>query len=207
MCSLRTIKVMICMMVFMCIEGRPVSNAGLLQLKKDWLYGQENENLRFNCLKTARKILGPTAELLKYGDLNKNGAVEALAAVRLRGRNTSIDGTLISRALILRHEGSSWAVVLDISNHVTNSQGFVGIEFIDDSPFYGYALSVADARNNGTKAFTIYLVYLNKVRESEGAPMEISWNVKVGRYQEYAYGDDPPRFKPELKNPPRRKQK
>ena len=36
----------------------------------------------------------------------------------------------------------------------------------------------------------------------EGAPIEIAWNSKVGRYQEYAANEDPVGFKPELKNPP-----
>jgi hypothetical protein len=157
-----------------------------------------------DCLKAAVRLLGSKAEILHYGDVSKNGKIEAVAIARLAPDATVRKDILVSRAMILRREGSEWSVVLDATEQIKNEQGYIGLDYIDESSgFYGYRLSLDDRRGDDQPAFTIYLTDLGPDKEPQGAATEINWNPNVGRYQEFSYGDYPAVFKPEVKNPPR----
>ncbi|MEW5980348.1 MAG: hypothetical protein AB1898_31560 [Acidobacteriota bacterium] len=155
-------------------------------------------------MKAARRLLGPKAEILRYGDISKNGKIEALAIAKLTADPGSGKDILISRAIILRREGSEWNVVLDAAEQIKNKEGYIGLDYIDESSgFYGYRLTLNDRRGDEQPAFTIYLTDLGPDGEPQGTAIEINWNPDVGRYQEFSYGDYPAVFKPELKNPRR----
>ncbi len=96
--------------------------------------------------------------------------------------------------------------MLRFEDNIRNPQGFIGIDFIDSDYRFGFALKFADERSDGTSGFTMYLTYLNQKRRPEGLPVEVSWNRKVSRFQEYAPNElDPPDFKAEIAHPPVRK--
>jgi hypothetical protein len=113
------------------------------------------------------------------------------------------EGLAVSQLAILRHEPSGWRVVLTASKEVQNEAGYVGIDYIDDSsPNFGYRVLFPDQRDDGKKVFSISLSYMRKDGNTDGIPLEISWDSAVGRYREFGVNSDPPGFKPEIKNPP-----
>jgi hypothetical protein len=156
-----------------------------------------------DCTEAARQVLGPQSEILKYGDLNSPGVPEAIAVVKLGRSASAVAGTAVSQAVILRWEASTWKPVLKVGRQVTNDAGYIGIDYIDDSyDFHGYRLIVENRRPDGKPGVAIELSYLNGSGETEGIPMAVSWNEKTGRYQEYTSNEDPPGFRPEIRNPP-----
>jgi len=108
--------------------------------------------------------------------------------------------------VVLRLQGREWHTLLSIDTQLRNDDGYIGIDFIDPAYKNGLALSIEDARSDGTKGFTLLLNWLDDSLQTEGTAVEIAWNPKVHRFQEYAPNElDPPDFKPEVPNPPVRK--
>jgi len=154
------------------------------------------------CLDAIKMALGPGASVLRYGALNTTSAPEVIAAVKLKSFPAHADCTPVSRMVILRLEKSGWKTILDASKQIKNSEGYVGIDYIDDSSSSpGYCLQMSDHRSDSAHVFTIFMSYLNKAGDIEGSSIEISWNSKLDRYQEFA---DVEGFLPEVKNPPHR---
>jgi hypothetical protein len=155
-------------------------------------------------LDAAKKVLGDHAEILKCGALNNPQVQEVVAALSMEhSQGTRATGLAVSQLVILRHEASGWKTALTVSKQIQNGSGFVGIDYIDDSaPFYGYRVLLSDQRDDGKKAFTLSFSYLGKDGNSEGIPLEISWDDAIGRYREFNVNSDPPGFKPEIKRPP-----
>jgi hypothetical protein len=152
------------------------------------------------CLDAARRLLGLQAEIIRYGRLNGPEAPEAV--VKLGNLATTKEGIPISRLVVLRFEAPIWKPVLDVSKQITNAAGYIGIDYIDDSyVFHGYRLVLKNQRPDGKPGITMDLSYLNGGGGVEGIPVEVAWNDKVGRYQEFAANEDPAGFKPELKSP------
>lgn len=162
---------------------------------------QKAETVPPECIAAAKKLLGPEAEVVKYGHLNSAEALEAVVVVRIAGaRGDKSDGIPVSRLAILRHEPSGWQSVLNASRYITNEAGYIGIEFIDDSyPFRGYRVAFYGERSDGKQAFVLCLGHIG---DPGSVPIEISWNPQVGRYQEFAFNEEPSGFKSEIKNPP-----
>jgi hypothetical protein len=152
------------------------------------------------CFAEARKALGLDAEVLKCGRLTDGAHLETVAALRLR--RFSANGEIpVSKLVVLRQNAPEWQVELSVDKWITNEKGYLGIEFIDDSAEHaGYRVKLSDHRSDGTPGFTVQLRFLHGNGGSEW-PIEISWNPLVKRFEEYA-DEDPPRFKPEVKNPP-----
>jgi hypothetical protein len=156
-----------------------------------------------SCLDAARAALGPGAVVLRCGDLNSSGTPEAVAALVLKPNRKRC--TPASRVLILRFERAGWRKVFDAGEHfeIRNTEGYVGIDYIDDANVYrGYCVEISD--RSGSELFSVGLAFIgsdDRVDE-EGLPINVAWNSKVGRYQEIVSNDAPPKFAPELKNPP-----
>ena len=53
---------------------------------------------------------------------------------------------------------------------------------------------LGDKRADGQVAFTVFLYYLDSNLEPEGVELEINRNPGVGRYQEFAYDEEPMYF-------------
>jgi hypothetical protein len=158
-----------------------------------------------SCLEAARKVLGSEAEVIKCGHLTGTDALETVAAIRLtQFKETKADGIPVSKLVILRRERMQWAVELTADkNWIRNGVGYIGIDFIDDSDdFVGYRCLCSGEGSQDVPGFGIALFYLSPQGDNEGIDTDINWNPAVGRFQEYAFYDDPPGFKPENKNPP-----
>ncbi len=157
------------------------------------------------CLQAAKQVLGQGAEVVKYGEISHAGTEEAIAVVRLPQAPGHGGGMLVSGLVALQRQNSGWRPVLHAARQIQNDAGYIGIDFIDDSsPFYGYRVVFANKRTDGKDAFTIQIGYVNRSGSPEGVPLEVSWNPKAGRYQEFSDSEDPGGFKPEVKNPPHR---
>jgi hypothetical protein len=154
------------------------------------------------CSDAAKRLLGPKVEILKCGFLNDTTILETVAIVGIGCTPLHHEGTLVSRLAVLRKESSGWKAVLDVGKEITNGEGYVGIDYIDDSfQFHGYRIVLADHRSDGKPSFTIRLSYITQDGESDGIPLEIAWNEKVGRYQEFTANEVPEGFRSEIKNP------
>lgn len=157
-----------------------------------------------SCREAAKKALGPEAEVLNCGHLTSTRALETVAVIRLKGFRTTTDGIPVSNLVILRQEESEWSVELTADKKwIRNGAGYVGIDFIDDSAdFVGYRVSFSGEGSKETSGFTVGLFYLGPNGHNEGISTDISWNQRVGRFQEYSENKDPSGFQVENKNPP-----
>ena len=162
------------------------------------------EEQQQDCLDAARQSLGVKAQVLRCGELNTPGVQEVLAVLPAKYPRGGYSGLPIWKLVILRHEGSGWRRALVASRDIQNEAGYVGADYIDDYfHFMGYQLNLADSRSDGKKAFDVDLVCIERPDGgSDQTSVEIAWNPVVGRYQEWAYGQDPEGFRPEIKNPP-----
>jgi hypothetical protein len=157
------------------------------------------------CAAESKSVLGDQSRILKSGNLLGDGTLLCVAVVPHAKRSSLV---LSSRGVVVQWDGKQWHQLLRFEHNVTNDHGYIGIDFIDCDANYGFALETEDQRSDGTRGFTIYFSYLNaKLQpEPESLPIQVSWNPKVRRFQEYAPNElDPPDFKHELRNPPIRK--
>ncbi len=109
----------------------------------------------------------------------------------------------VGKMVILRQELSGWRTALTAAREIQNQAGYVGLEYVDDYfHFMGYQLSLSDTRSDEKKALVIDLTYIERTDGgSDQTSVEIAWNPAAGRYQEWAYFQDPQGFRPEIKNP------
>jgi len=83
------------------------------------------------------------------------------------------------------------------------AEGYIGIDYIDDSQQYpGFRALFSDRRSDGKAAFDLELSYLNPDGTTEGIATEISWNSATKRFQEFSVNRIPEGFQTELRNPP-----
>jgi hypothetical protein len=147
---------------------------------------------------------GSNLKIVRSGDLIGDGAREYVA-VRLLPQQPK-KGMYVSRLLIARAQRGRCSIVLDAGkNGPKNPVGYIGIEFIDDGgDFVGYAVEFSSDPSDPKHKVDLDLTWLHPGYELEGWGIEIGWNEKVGRYQEYRLEGDssPEMFKPELRNPP-----
>lgn len=154
------------------------------------------------CDAAVENALGKSAVALRCGDLTGGGKLEVLGVVPLKDGSSRTKETLVSRAAVLRLEASGTVNELDVEkNFFRNPVGYVGIDFIDDSPSYGFQLE-ADPLSDSIPTFTLSLTFLNDKLQPEGVPVDITWNPKAQRFQEYVTNQDPEGFRPEIQNPP-----
>ncbi|MGC2173320.1 MAG: hypothetical protein WA555_10570 [Candidatus Sulfotelmatobacter sp.] len=200
--ALLLLTVLACLIVCGGSSKKTIAQSSSSEVASDADYRLHQE-----CLETARKILGEHAEIVKYGAFNDPSVQEAVAVVRKEhGQVKGKVGLAVSKLVILRHEAKGWKVALTVSKQIQNGAGFVGIDYIDDSaPYYGYQVLFSEQRADGKRAFMLSLSYLANNGNTEGIPLEISWDNAVGRYREFGINSDPFGFKPEIKNPPHRK--
>jgi hypothetical protein len=158
------------------------------------------------CLRAARREFGPKGVVLKCGDLIGDKSLEAVVAVRVPGMKDDADGVPVSVLQILRANGTRWDTQLNVDREVTNSAGYVGFNFIDDThpfPFYRVNFTSNGAQWGDRTPLQFTLVLASMDRHGRADPddfgLAIGWNPAVGRFQEIEpNGDD---FVPEVKNP------
>ena len=159
-----------------------------------------DSKLRTDCVRVAKEKIGAMAELIEFGSLSPRSPTECVAVDRINEMSDP-KKLFVRRLVILRRVANGWTVALDVAKDITNPEGFVGIDYIDDAfKFEGYRVDLARQGFNGASRFTIAVTYLVNGKE-DGVPIEIGWNPETGRYQEFGYSTADA-FKQELKNPP-----
>jgi hypothetical protein len=185
----------------LCICGAPLASAQ--SVAKAVLTNDQQ-----SCLKGAQAALGPGAVVLRCGDLNGSGKLEVVAAMVLRPSRKQC--TAVSRIVILGGANSSWTQVFLAGTHfeIKNTDGYVGIDYIDDADQYrGFCVEITD--RNRSEPFSIALAFISSGGrvDEDGLPIRVAWNSKVGRYQEIESNEGPPQFASESKSPPHRNSK
>jgi hypothetical protein len=131
--------------------------------------------------KTAESSLGSETEVLAFGDLSKSGPQQIFAINRLKAAppGISAEGTLITRAVILENEGTSWKQIFLCDEHLKNTKGFLGGTPL--APVNGWRLQFEQHE----KGLEMYFTPLMSPKGEGGhvLPVGIRWNPKVKRYQ------------------------
>jgi hypothetical protein len=97
------------------------------------------------CLAAARTILGPAAVVLRCGELNAAKDLEVVAVLRRKIASPPNYCEPLSRFVVLRYEKTGWKTILDGAKEIKNPEGYVGLDYIDDSPEY---MGIASKRRN-----------------------------------------------------------
>jgi hypothetical protein len=131
--------------------------------------------------KTAESSLGSETEVLAFGDLSKSGPQQIFAINRLKAAppGISAEGTLVTRAVILENEGTSWKQIFLCDEHLKNTKGFLGGTPL--APVNGWRLQFEQHE----KGLEMYFTPLMSPKGEGGhvLPVGIRWNPKVKRYQ------------------------
>jgi hypothetical protein len=131
--------------------------------------------------KTAELALGSETEVLAYGDLSKSGPQQILAINRLKAAppGVSAEGILVTRAVILENNGTSWKQVFLCDEHLKNTKGFLGGTPL--APVNGWRLQY----EQHDRGLEMYFTPLMSPKGESGhvLPVGIRWNPKVKRYQ------------------------
>ena len=93
-----------------------------------------------SCLDAAASTVGARAVVLRCGDLNASGTLEAVVAVPLKPDRK--DCVPVSRLLVLRRDPTGWKPAFEAGPHseIKNTEGYVGVDYIDDSDLYPSSL-------------------------------------------------------------------
>lgn len=161
------------------------------------------------CLDAAQKVLGKNAEVLKCGTLNDPSVLESIAAVRMRKTDHDATGIFVSRLVILRETQSRWTTALNVSRHIENEVGYVGVSRIENldesSPFWAHYVEFYDHRPDGRKAFVLGIGYMASRNDTDELAVVIAWDKATGRYREFSVNTDRVGFQPECQKPARMK--
>lgn len=131
--------------------------------------------------KAAELALGSETEVLAYGDLSKSGPQQILAINRLKAAPTGVsaEGILLTRAVILQNEGTSWKQIFLCDEHLKNTKGFLGGTPL--APVNGWRLQY-EQHDQGLEMYFTPLVS-PKGEGGHVLPVGIRWNPKIKRYQ------------------------
>jgi hypothetical protein len=139
--------------------------------------------------------------VLRCGELNQAGILEAVAAILVRPKSHPAQGIFARDLVILRRSAGEWKTSPRASRIVRNDAGYVGIDYIDDtSPFWGNCINFYDTRPDGKKAFTISIQWRASENDTDPQPTDIAWDNTAGRYREIIADG----FQIEVKKPPHR---
>lgn len=157
------------------------------------------------CAAEAKHRLGDVFHVVKFGQLIGDSSLECVVILPYSG---AAGQELRARSgVVIAWDGKQWRELLRFNDQIRNEHGYIGADYIDPEYHYGFTLRTDARRSDGTQGFTMYFRFLNAKLRPEGMPMQVSWNSKVNRFQEYAPNElDPPDFKPELRHPPNRRQ-
>lgn len=148
---------------------------------------ENDAQLHAECVATARRILGENAQLLRFGHLAKGTSMDGIAVITIPDYPNEEGGFIISRLIVLRHEGTAWNVVFDAGERILNPAGYVGPAPDDDADYIGYRLMLVDQGPDGKGGITLWLWRLDSSDEDESQGLEIGMNRSTGRYQEFDY--------------------
>ncbi len=126
----------------------------------------------------AKNYLGPSAEVLAFGDLALNGGNQILVADPMPGvQDNSSQGMNVVRAVILDKQGDSWKEIFRCDEHLANQNGFLA--GTPTSPVTGWRMEYEQDSTRGLE--------LRFAEASSGANRSatyvVRWNPKVKRYE------------------------
>jgi hypothetical protein len=137
------------------------------------------------CLKTAQRVLGPKAKVLKIGELNHAGVLECIAAIPVAPKSPSVSGIFAKDLVILKRNRDEWNTALRASRLIQNEAGYIGSEYIDDcSPFWADHIEFGAKRPDGQKGLVISIQWRESEDDNDSMPTDIAWDDATGRYRE-----------------------
>lgn len=129
--------------------------------------------------KVAQRLFGVEGEVLKYGDLAKNGKQQALIVSRVKIRpETMQPGLLVARAVIVEKEDESWEEVFLCDEHLKNPTGFLGGQPL--AAVGGWRLQTEEDPKTG---LAMYFTPLTQPKGGYIQTYEVKWNPEVKRYE------------------------
>ena len=135
----------------------------------------------------ASLTLGNNAEVLAFGNLARNGRVQALvvnraaAARSYTGEAASIGTQVVpfTRASVIERDGTRWIEVLRCDEHLTNSKGFLAGAPL--SPVTGWVVQWNQQDDGSVQA--LYFTPSRNPGQTSTESIAVRWNPKVSRYQ------------------------
>ncbi len=126
----------------------------------------------------AKNYLGPSAEVLVFGDLARNGGNQILVADPMPGvQESSSQGISVVRAVILDKQGDSWKEIFRCDEYLTNQNGFLA--GTPTSPVTGWRM---EYEQDSTRGLDLkFAEALSSANHS--ATYLVRWNPKVKRYE------------------------
>jgi hypothetical protein len=88
--------------------------------------------------------------------------------------------------------------------YITNDAGYVGIDYLDSVPFWGYMVVLRDVRGDDKRSFSMIFAYMQNERDRCDVGVEVAWDETVGRYREFSANREVVGFQAEIKNPPKK---
>jgi hypothetical protein len=129
-------------------------------------------------LAAAQASLGSDTQVLAFGDLAKNGRLEALAVNRLaKAPAGALPGLLVTRAAILERNGNEWMQVLLADEYLKNPKGFLsGTPFV---PVAAWRLQY-EQRSDG---LVLYFTPAERPAGGTSQTIGVRYNPETHRYQ------------------------
>jgi hypothetical protein len=154
------------------------------------------------CEEGAKTALGPSAVVLRCGDVSASAGLEVLACVKAKGFKASELGIPVSQFAVFRRNKSRWEMeLLADDKPLRNSEGYL-VDDIDDSSAAGpYRVSIESSGPAPNAPIALILRYIEPNGETDEWPTEVEWNPSNGRFQQYSEGFVPPGFRSENKHP------
>ena len=129
--------------------------------------------------KAAEKSLGAETDVLLFGDLSKTGTQQILAVNKIKALPPGVPrGNVITRAVVLEKNGTSWKEILRCDEHLENPKGFLGGTPL--APVNGWRMQ---AEQDPDKGLLLYFTPLQAPKGGYAVPVEVRWNAKAKRYQ------------------------
>ncbi len=128
----------------------------------------------------AKNYLGPSAEVLAFGDLAHNGGDQILVADPMPGAQEASSAEIrIVRAVVLEKQGDVWKEIFRCDERLTNEKGF--LKGTPQSPVSGWQMEFRQDYANGLE---LKFTEANAASDSNhSATYVVRWNQKVERYQ------------------------
>jgi hypothetical protein len=127
----------------------------------------------------AANDLGSEAEVLVYGDLAKNGRMQALVVNRLKVRPpTAVPGILVSRVSIIEKGDGHWKEIFRCDQHLQNQKGYLARNLL--AAVGSWRLQY---EQNPKKGLELYFTPLNKPAGGDIETLGVLWNPAVNRYE------------------------
>ena len=126
----------------------------------------------------AKNYLGPSAEVLVFGDLALNGGNQILVADPMPGvQESSSQEITVVRAVILDKQGDTWKEIFRCDEHLTNQNGFLA--GTPTSPVTGWRM---EYEQDSAKGLELKFAEASS-SANHSATYVVRWNPKVKRYE------------------------